>query len=221
MGGLMENGPMFWVPVSWALSLFFAASLGWLLGRVQVPLVQFLQQVLAQFSGQYWSRPMKAQKTRAVVPMALSLRREIVTVDAPLEKRGTHPFRDMPPVETVRAEARALRDEENIWDTPGIAAELASLVMSGDAVVLQGTGEGGPHTSQRAANSEPSFSESSLSGPGLSGPRVADTACSRLSTKEGLTKEGSTKERPAAPAEPQVPCLSQISFGLSRRRALA
>lgn len=111
----------------WVLSLFATAMLGWGAGRRASRLTQSIPaRCNTGFTRQ------AAQQTNAPQdkPTARPTARRIARPTArPSGKRNSSVFDDMPAVEAVRAEAKAILEQEKLWETPGILANFHQLTL--------------------------------------------------------------------------------------------
>ena len=93
----------------WVCSLFVTGALGWLLGRRSRALSRFFA-ALKGLSHPIEHKPEAPKPVREPVKQARAKR--------------PHIFDDMPPVEWVRAQAKAILKEESVWELPELCEEL-------------------------------------------------------------------------------------------------
>lgn len=115
MDGLIENAHTLW-----PLSVIFAATFGWAAGRGHLTLSPAWRR-LRKMANAAWQAPVPAE------PLAIAKRRQTARI-----KRSRHPFHNMPPVDIVRAQARAICEAECVWDAPDIAVQITALIAGPD-----------------------------------------------------------------------------------------
>lgn len=93
----------------WVCSLFVTGALGWLLGRRS----RAFSRVLVALKG--LSHPME-HKPEAPKPVRKPVKQA--------RAKRPHIFDDMPPVEWVREQAKAILKEESVWELPELCEEL-------------------------------------------------------------------------------------------------
>jgi hypothetical protein len=97
----------------WLASLVAAAGMGWIVGRAGAVAVGATPGEVVAPSVDGEAAEMRAAVVRAGQKAAV--------------KPDARRFDDMPPVESVRAQAEAIRREADLWKTPGLAGDLQQM----------------------------------------------------------------------------------------------
>lgn len=128
----------------WFLSVFVAVAAGWFLGRHARGLGNIADRIEAGELAQASTVPL------ALTPGALAANASGMGAQTTgLAWPRPHVFDDMPPVETVRAQAKSILNSENVWDAKSLknSPEIWEFLAKARVIRVGSWSAGAPITS--------------------------------------------------------------------------
>lgn len=110
----------------WLVSLVAAAGTGWIAGKWKEP--PDASEILPSIGLPSFGEATETDRERPMTEQP-----SLAGCAVPRSRELAQALDAMPPVETVRAQAEAIRREANLWNTPGLARHLRRIVLLRDA----------------------------------------------------------------------------------------